>query len=226
MRLLVLVVAGLSATACASLASEGDRGSVRASGGAKVETGAPYSGTFANGTGNIDITAADTGGRVTPLPPHDALSVNARVEADGHVYEVRVREPAVGDPLGRFTTWWGVGVNVEHHGRSGIGSDKVPAVRSKLAAFGIGDVTVDGRPAAQGVLVHVMTMDNDMVELDVGDGVADPIDGLPQRHLRVQWSGAAIDVPQAAHGARYLLGAVVLLVSAGVMLALNRRIAA
>ena len=184
---------------------------VSASGSAEVETGDFYSGEFTAGTAEIDVVATDIGGRVTPLPPHDRLEIDASVQTDGGAFEVAVRQPMVNDPLGRFTTWWGVGIDVDHHGHTGIGTDEIPETHSELAVFGVGDVTADGETIATGVPVHVMTADDGSLELDVGDPDAGPITGLPDGHLRVRWASYDGEVSSAPRNARYLGGGLFLL---------------
>ncbi|HEX8099048.1 MAG TPA: hypothetical protein VF660_02470, partial [Actinomycetota bacterium] len=189
----------------------GHRATLRASGSAQVETGPPFSSHFAAGNGNITIIATDMGGRVTPLQPHDQLSITANLQAGGHAYQVVVAKPMVDDPLGRFTTWWGVGFDVWHHGKSGIGTTKLPPTHSELAAFGVGNLSVDGQLVAVGVPVHVMTMpnateENKMLEIDVGDPALGSLPGVPAGHLRAQWASYVGHVSKGPKTARYLIG--------------------
>jgi hypothetical protein len=209
-----------------SLGQQGTKATVTASGDVQVETGTFYSDTFEAGTGDINVAAEDMGARVSPLPPHDRLELEASVSAGGAEITVSVGDVLVSHPLGEHTTWWGVGLNVEHHGESGIGSDQLPPITSELAAFGLGEVTVDGEPTATGVPVHVMTAEsgfpNDArLELDVGmEGQEIP--GLPAGHLRVLWSDyeAQIENP---HPMRYLIGGLILILLLGALLSLVRR---
>jgi hypothetical protein len=193
--------------------SGGSEASLRASGAAQVEQGDWYGDRLAAAQATLDLSAQDNVRKVTPLRPHDELSVSARIQhPDGRTYEVSATQPLVSDPLGRHTTWWGVGIDVWHHGESGIGTDAIPAVRAEVATFGLGQVNVDGRPVAANVPVHVMTGSGEefggRLELDVGDPAA-LIPGLPDGHLRVIWAdydGAVEEV----HVGRYLVGGVVL----------------
>ncbi len=119
----------------------------------------------------------------------------------------------VDDPLGRFETWWGVGLHRWHHGRSGIGTDKLPATFSEVAVFGIGRVSTGGQVIAAGVPVHLMTMKDPMpgrLELDVGDE-AFAVPGLPDGHLRVVWDDYHGGAGQGPRRTRNLLGNGVLL---------------
>ena len=200
-----------------------------ASGSARVETGAFYSNQFSPpGNGTVEISATDMGDRVSPLPPHDRLSIQASLQAGGHTYEVSVANPMVGDPLGRFTTWWGVGFGVWHHGKSGIGSPLLPPIHSEFAAFGLGDLTVDGKLVAKGAPIHVMTMpsgteQNKMLDLEVGDSAAGALPGVPAGHLRVVWDSFSGEVPKGLEISRYLIGDIVLLALLIAAFVLNRR---
>ncbi|HEV3474079.1 MAG TPA: hypothetical protein VG602_01780 [Actinomycetota bacterium] len=197
-----------------TLGQEGARASLTASGSVMVETGRFYEGPFARGTGDITIEAEDQGSRVTPLPPQDVVSLDATIETDDGTFEVTAQEPMVSEPTGKHTTWWGVGLHVEHHGESGIGSSKLPPITSEAAGFALGDVAVDGDVVAAGVPVHFMTAESGLpggatLELDVGsEGQVVP--GLPDGHLRVLWAEHEADIENPSPG-RYLGGGVILL---------------
>ena len=205
----------------------GEDGALSTSGTVEVETGDWYSDVFTSGTGDIEVRATDMGDRVSPLPPHDEVSITASVRAEGRTYELTVDRPIVSDPLGEHTTWWGVGFDVSHHGRSGIGSDHLPPVGSDLAAFGLGTLTVDGGDPIP-VPVHVMTSDGVFpgdadLELDVGDHRLAPLPGIPNGHLRVLWSGYEGEFSRSTPATRYLIGAPVLGLMLFGALWLNRR---
>lgn len=205
----VLVLAAVGAVIAPSVGPNSNRVAVRATGSTEVETGSFFRGPFQPGDGRLTLSAIDRNPRVSPLPPHDIVRLTAELTgSDGHRYVVKADRPMVDDPLGRFTTWWGVGTNVWHHGRSGIGTPLIPATLSKVAVFALGDVTRDGTPVAVAVPLHVMTMADDMVELDVGDpSVAIP--ALPQGHLRARWLTASVvnHQPKVPH---YTCGVVTL----------------
>jgi hypothetical protein len=204
----------------------GDDAELSASGPAQIERGTWYSEDFARGEAELELVGEDRGGRVTPLEPHDELTISARVaHPDGDTYTVMVERPLVDDPLGRHGTWWGVGLDVWHHGESGIGTEKLPAVRSEVAVFGVGEVRVGGDVIASGVPVHVMTAENELpgrLELNVGDEQT-PVVGLPDEHLRVVWdeySGGAETTPKWT---RYAVGSVVLVAVLAMLLLANAR---
>lgn len=210
----------------------GIRASLEASGPLQIETGDRFRGRFVTGTGELSVDAVDQGGRATPLPPHDRLVVEATVEGPGGPFRITGTRATVEDPLGRFTTWWGVGFDVEHHGRSGIGTSALPEVESGLAAFGLADVTVAGRVVATNVPLHVMTLDRvggrplGGIELDVGDPALSPVPGLPGGGLRVLWPQYSGAVPTGAAAARYLGGSFVIGAMLLLAYALARREAA
>lgn len=207
----------------------GDDARIAASGAALVEEGPWYGDDLSDATASIEMRARDRAARVTPLEPHDLLSVEASVDhPDGSTYDVTVDTPMVADPLGRHTTWWGVGLHRWHHGRSGIGSNALPPIHSEIAVFGVGEVSVDGRPAATGVPVHVMTAREGLpghLELDVGDP-ATAVPGLPDGHLRVLWDEYEGGAGQGPKRARNALGSAVLVGLLALGLLLNRDAAA
>jgi hypothetical protein len=194
-----------------------DKGSVadiKASQGAVLERGAYYGNQFQPAAAKISIHAKDAGDRVSPLPPHDEVNITAEIKSGGHSYSIIAKDPMVDDPMGQFTTWWGVGLDVWHHGDSGIGTNKLPAIHSKLAAFAMGDIKMDGQLVAVGVPVHVMTAqqgfaDNKHLELDVGDPRTTPLPNIPSGHLRVLWNNYKGNIPGASAG-RYIGGDIVL----------------
>jgi hypothetical protein len=197
----------------------GQQAAVASAGQARVDVSPFFEGPLQPAAGDLQLAVRERNPRVTPLPPHDEVDLTATVQhPDGTTYEVRATRPMVDDPLGRHGTWWGVGLHRWHHGESGIGTDRLPAVHSEVAVFAVGDVFADGTAVATGVPVHVMTADEGLpgrLELDVGDGVI-PVSGLPDGFLRVVWddySGGAGQGPERARnlfGTGLLLGLLVL----------------
>jgi hypothetical protein len=225
----VLAVASMlaltGATSEQTLDQDGADARLSAAGEVQVETGDFYSDEFESGTGEVDLQAEDMGSRVTPLPPHDRLTLLARVSTDEEIV-VSVKEAMVGHPLGEHSTWWGIGLGVEHHGVSGIGTDQLPPIKSELAAFGLGDLTLNGDLVATGVPVHIMTAESGLpngahLELDVGmEGQEIP--ELGAGHLRVLWSDYEAEI-EHPHTRQYLIGGLALLVLLGAVLGLIRR---
>jgi hypothetical protein len=219
----IFLTAGVSEQ---TLGQQGTRASVSASGPVQVETGAFYSNQLERGTGEITMAAEDMGGRVTPLPPRDRLDIAASIQAGESTVEVTATEPLVSHPAGEHTTWWGVGIDVGHHGESGIGTDALPPIESAVAVFGIGEVSVDGTVVATGVPVHVMTAQSGLpngatLELDVGSEGED-IPGLPTGHLRVLWAEHTEEI-EDPNLARYLGGGAVTLLVLALLLWMIRR---
>ena len=221
----LLACLALGGVAYASNDPGGDDARLYAAGTAMLEEGPWYGDDFSEASASVDVHARDRGSRVTPLEPHDVLSVEASVDhPDGSTYEVMVDAPMVSDPLGRHTTWWGVGLHHLHHGRSGIGSSALPPIHSEVAVFGVGEVVVDGRRIAANVPVHVMTAEEGLpgrLELDVGDPAA-AVPALPDGHLRVVWEDYEGGAGQGPKRARNALGGAVLLAMVGLGMLLNR----
>jgi hypothetical protein len=219
----VAAIAGCAAPSTGKV--EGTTVHLESSGDVKLETGAYYGDRFEPASGQITIDATDVGDRVTPLPPHDRLSIAATIQASAGTITVSATDPMIEDPMGRWTTWWGVGIDVDHHGQSGIGTNLLPNIHSAVAAFGMGKVSVDDQVVADGVMVHIMTAENGLpgrLELDVGDP-ANPIPGLPDGHVRAVWADYQGDVPSGTKTARYFGGGVVLLMLLLGMIWLNTR---
>ena len=199
--------------------TSGNNASVEARGGAQIERGEWYSDDFTGTEAELTLRATDQGGRVTPLPPHDVLELDARVEhPDGETYEIVADKPLVGDPLGRHGTWWGVGIDEWHHGESGVGTERLPAVHSEVAVFGVGEVRRGGELVAAGVPLHVMTADGELpgrLELNVGDEQT-PVPGLPDERLRVIWDDYSGGAEKKSD--RHLIGTTVLVILLGLAL--------
>ena len=220
-----LVALVLGVTAFTTNDAHGDIAEVTASGEVQIEGGTWYGDEFESGNASIDLYVQDRAARVTPLPPHDLVDLSATVEhPDGTSYEIAATDPMVSDPLGRHTTWWGVGLHHTHHGRSGIGTDLLPPIHSEIAVFALGEVSVAGEVIAAGVPIHVMTAEEGLpgrLELDVGDP-AFAIPGLPDGHLRVVWDEYSGGAGQGPKRARNTLGSAVLLGLLGLMLLANK----
>jgi hypothetical protein len=211
--LVLAVVAAPMVIAIPFADAGGDNARVEATGQAQVERGAWYSDDFTAAEAEITVVAKDTGGRVTPLPPHDEASVEARVtHPDGETYDVTAENPMVDDPLGRHGTWWGVGLDVWHHGESGVGTERLPAIHSEVALFAVGEVRRGGELVAAGVPVHVMTAADGLpgeLELNVGDEMT-PVPGLPDDRLRVVWDDFTGGGEKKSD--RHLIGTTVLVI--------------
>ena len=202
----------------------GDNARVESSGQAQVEQGDWYSEDFADADAELTVSATDQGGRVTPLPPHDLVSVEARVaHPGGDTYEIVADKPLVDDPLGRHGTWWGVGLDEWHHGESGVGTERLPAIHSEVALFAVGEVRRGGELVAAGVPVHVMTAEDGLpgrLELNVGDEKT-PVPGLPDERLRVVWDDFSGGSEKKSD--RHLIGTTVLVLLLALALVANAR---
>ncbi len=213
----ILIALGLGAAAFTKNDESGDPASLQASGSAAIERGDWYSGGFGRADAALQLRAYERNPRVTPLPPHDAVELVATVEhPDGTRYEIRADEPMVEDALGRHTTSGGVALHGWHHGASGIGTSKLPAVHSEVAVSAVGDVFANGRRVASGVPVHVMTTTKALplvpgrLELAVGDE-SSPVPALRHGHLRVVWEDFSGGAGQGPKRARNALGSGLLL---------------
>jgi hypothetical protein len=182
---------------------------VTSSGDARVESGPDYAGDLVVAEGDLRFVVDQRNTKRTPLPPHDGIDLVATITHDGTRYSITASEPMVRDAAGRFGTWGGVGYDRWHHGRSGVGTEQLEAVRSEVALYALGELRVGGKLVANGVPLHAFTVGGG-VELHVGDP-ATLIPALPDGHMRVVWDERSGGSPGAAERARYLLGGVVLL---------------
>jgi hypothetical protein len=202
---------------------EADSAVVASSGSGSLATAA---GTQpATGPATLRMSVVNRNTHRTPLPPHDRVAIEAVVPgADGATYSIEATKPMVADPQGRFTTWFGVGFDVWHHGRSGIGVASLPPTNSNVAVYALGNVSANGELIAAGVPVHVMTTDREgaRLELHVGDPEF-PLPLVPDGYLRVVWPGYEGGYDKASDYARYAWGSGVLIVLLGFALAAARR---
>jgi hypothetical protein len=205
---LVLVVAA-GFVAAAHVGASDERVTVTSSGDARVGSGPDYTGDLVATEADLRFVVDQRNTKRTPLNPHDDVDLAATITRDGTRYDVTAAEPMVRDAAGRFGTWGGVGYDRWHHGRSGIGTAQLDAVRSEVTLYAIGELRVEGELVATGLPLHALTTGAG-VELHVGDP-ATPVPALPDGHLRVVWDERGGDSPVAPERARYLLGGVVLL---------------
>ena len=205
--------------------ADANRATVTSAGSITVEQGGFYQGDMVSAAGELRMTVEDHTARRTPLRPHDRVDLEANINhPNGTVYEIRATQPQVRDTQGRFTTWSGVGFDVWHHGRSGIGSSLLPATRSNVAVFALGELRANDAVVAAGVPIHAMTTtrEDGRLELNVGDP-STPLPGVPDGHLRAVWSEYVGGYSGAGSYARYALGSAVLAVLLGAALLAARR---
>ena len=150
---------GVGATTSMYTGPEADTATINSTGQARLEKGAPFSGEMIGVNATLSMRVQNQNTHRTPLMPHDQVNINARIssaDSANTIYVIEATHPMVNDPLGRFTTWAGVGFNVWHHGRSGIGAKELPPTKSDVAVYALGDISVNGQKIAAGVPVHVM----------------------------------------------------------------------
>ncbi len=166
-----------------------------------------------SGTGEITVRATNMGDRVSPLPPHDMISIQASVESGGESWEIEANQPMVDDPLGEETTWWGVGFGVDY-----VDGDE--HLKADLVAFALGTLSENEAAVARGIPVKVIASHSDGygLELVVGSD-ATPIPGAEQGTLEATWPEFSGEAPAGGHLARYIVGAIVLVVLLGLALA-------
>jgi hypothetical protein len=223
--LVVLIAAGAATSVYTD--PEANRATIVSTGSGNLEQGARYGGELVATAATLSMTVEDRNTHRTSLPPRDRVNIKASIPSTdpaGTTYVVEATTPMVTDPQGRFTTWSGVGFNVWHHGRSGIGTAKLPPMKSEVAVFALGNISVDGRIIAAGVPVHAMTSSREgaRLELDIGDPDFS-LPGIPGGHLRAVW--AEYDGGHARYRdyARYGLGSAVLVILLAFAIVIVRR---
>jgi hypothetical protein len=169
------------------------------------------------GSGDIQIDAVDMGNRVSPLPPHDQLSIDAAFSSGGRQYAVTVRQAMIEDPLGEESTWWGVAFDADYR-------EDDENFATELVAYGLGDVTVDGSQIAAGIPVEVIASEDTEygMTLEVGTETS-RMPGVESGVLVAQWRDFSGHAPHSARTWRYLGGGIVLLGMIAAGLAINRR---
>jgi hypothetical protein len=207
LALVLVVAAGI--VAASHLAPSDMRVTVTSSGDARIESGPGHTGDLVAVEADLRFVADQRNTKQTPLPPHDDIDLVATITQDGTRYDVSAAQPVVRDAAGRFGTWGGVGYDRWHHGRSGVGTAQLDAVRSEVAVYALGELRADGELVATGLPLHAHTSGTG-VELHLGDP-ATLVPALPDGHLRVVWDERSGDSPAAPERTRYLLGGVVLL---------------
>lgn len=226
LAVVVLALIGLGAVSSRYAGPEANRTTISALGAGAVERGTPFGGDLIPAAAaTLAMTVENSNTHRTPLPPHDKVDIKATVTgANGSIYTIDATRPMVEEPQGRHTTWAGTGFDRWHHGRSGIGTDALPATRSDVAVFALGSISSGGKSIAEGVPVHVLTSSRPdaRLELHVGDPAA-PVAGLQDGHLRVVWADYSGGPTKAGKYARYAWGMGILLVLLGFAIAMARR---
>ncbi|MEX2374463.1 MAG: hypothetical protein WD942_02610 [Dehalococcoidia bacterium] len=221
----VLALAGFGAVVALYTGPESKTALVTAQGPASIGHAPSSEGDLAAGNATLRMRVEDRNTHRTPLPPHDVVEMEAAVSApNGSTYTIQASEPTVAEPRGRFNTWHGVGFDVWHHGRSGIGYAGLPATQSNVAVYAMGTISSDGALLASGVPVHVMTSSREgaRLELHIGDGDF-PVVGIPDGYLRVVWPEFQGGHDPAISYARYAWGGGVLIILLGFAVAAARR---
>ncbi|MFN2568896.1 MAG: hypothetical protein ABR564_04770 [Candidatus Dormibacteria bacterium] len=110
----------------------GTPASVSSSGVVNMETGDFFSNNFQAGDGDMQIRATDMGDQVTPLPPHDRLSVRAHVTSGGHTYDLDVADPWSRIPTDPTPPG---GVSASTSGTTGIAASALPSCRPSTPSW-------------------------------------------------------------------------------------------
>ena len=200
--LLALMALGAAAALVAGFAlaaepdGEGIEVGASASGEMLAVTGAdPFGLTQAKPTtGTVEVKAVEAGGRWSALQSKDTMDATAEFvhPTDGATYRVELNKPMRQEPLGRYTTWFGVSLGHAHHGDTGIDTPALPRLASELALWGYADVYRNGQLIAGEKPAHFMVVRKEQgslpgqVFLSVATDAKDLV-GAPDGYLSVAW---------------------------------------
>ena len=221
----ILALAGLGAAVSLYTGPESKTAVIAAEASANIGYSPSGNGDLATGSATLQMRVEDRNAHRTPLPPHDVVRMEATVSApDGATYTIEASEPMVAEPHGRFTTWHGVGFDVWHHGRSGIGYAGLPPTQSNVAVYALGTVRSGEQVLAVGVPIHVLTSSRDGARLELHVGApGSPVPGMRGEYLRVTWPEYQGGHDSALSYARYAWGGGVLIVLLGFAVTAARR---
>ncbi len=164
--------------------------------------------------GSIAISAVDVGNRWSHIQNIDEMNVVANFQSGDSSYKVTIDKAMQRHPLGRYATWMGVALNHSMHGKTGIGTDKVPEVKPEIALWGYAQVERDGQVIAKMAPAHVMVMTKEplkgiALEVDAEDKT---LRDIPNGYVHVMWSNIdSITLPTRERENRELFGWVVLI---------------
>jgi hypothetical protein len=204
-----------------SVAQDGLPASASASGNGVMVTGAnPVD--ISHGqpmTGTMNVSVIEMGNRWSHVQNTDSVHVAADFSSGGSKYHVVVDRPMPRHPFGKYTTWSGVVYRHEMHGKTGIGTDKLPKMKPEIGLWGWGEVTRDGTVISKLAPVHAMVttsgpMKGAMLEIDTEDkGLLGVSDG----YITVMWPAVStISMPDASLRTRMLAGWLALFAIVGI----------
>lgn len=119
----------------------------------------PFSDNFAQIKGKYSLKAVDA---TLSNDPHsdDSVKFFAKFKSpDGNnVYTVHVDRVIKNGPI--FNMFGGVGTNMQHHGKTGLGPKVMPTAPTQVAFWGVGTLKLNGAVVAENRLVHLMATCN------------------------------------------------------------------
>ena len=161
----------------------------------------------ANGT--ITIEVVEGGNRWSHVQNSDWMNLSADFTAPDGTYKVVVDKPMPRHPHGKYTTWNGVVFHHEMHGKTGIGTPKLPLMKPDISIYRWGKVWRNGQLVSAMAPVHAMVtskgpMPGVMLEVDTEDKA---LVGVPDGYITVHWPKiASLDMPRAAVRNREWIG--------------------
>jgi hypothetical protein len=160
-------------------------------------------------TGMMQVSVMEMGNRWSHVQNTDSVSVVADFSSGGSKYHVVANRPMPRHPFGKYTTWSGVVFRHEMHGKTGIGTDKLPKMKPDIGLWAWAEVTKDGAVISRLAPTHVMIttsgpMRGAMLEIDTEDKA---LVGVPDGYLTAVWPAIdTISMPESQMRIRMLLG--------------------
>ncbi len=130
-----------------------------ADGGWVLETPNPFSDRARIVSGSFDAEFDDYVEKDQKGPPADTPD-KAKMTAEfkdpaGNMYRVVLAE-VIQPPLPGYETQGGVMIDSVHHGATGTGSPLMPEVKTYAAFWGVGTISINGKPVGKR-MIHLMT---------------------------------------------------------------------
>lgn len=137
--------------------------------------------------GTIMIEVNDKGDMQSPLQNIDEVSVSAKFSAHNSDYEISIDEPMLSH--GRLPTWFGVGYNQKMHGKTNIGTNRLPEVEADVIIWGWSKIFKDGQQIHTKVPANIKVMRKGPlsgITLMIGTEEK-TLSDIPDGYLHIRW---------------------------------------
>lgn len=187
--ILILLLVVFAAQGAVFAESGGSPASASASGKGLIVVGPdPYNFESTDSIdGTITIEVNDKGDRQSPLQNIDEVSVDAKFSAPDSDYEISITEPMLSH--GRQPTWFGVGYNQKMHGKTNIGTNRLPEVEADVVIWGWAKIFKDGEQIHERVPANIKVMKKGPLSgITMMIGTQEQLlSDIPNGYLHVRW---------------------------------------